>query len=462
MNKRSAMVSVIGGVLLGLIGVGAGEADGQTGVTAAPPVEKIPAFRLTFIERIRQESSDNVTSLDETSADSSAYVRFRTSLMGQWRIFANFEFTVRLTNENRYYLAPKSDPRIKKNFDGHEVFFDSLYAKWKNPAGLPLTFTIGRQDVQFGEGFLIMDGGPLDGSRSAYFNAARVDWAFGGKNILTGFYLYQPRTDTILPVFNDLGQKMVEQVEEGYGLYWTGAGKKWNYEAYFIGKNIRAFEAAPESQIQILGGRVQAPLTGSLSLTAEAALQGGSIGDRFDFSNFHLGDDYDRDRSGLGGYFHLDQKTGAKFPWPAQLTLGGIYLSGDDPATTDSYEGWDPAFSRWPKWSESLIYLFGRESKPAYWTNFISIYGAVSFDFAPGVRLNVTLHRLRAVEKTPATAFLSGAGIDRGALLNIRLNYEITKNIQGHFVWDHFRPGNFYFPGAQSYVWVRFELLFRY
>ena len=79
-------------------------------------------------------------------------------------------------------------------------------------------------------------------------------------------------------------------------------------------------------------------------------------------------------RRGLGGYFHLDRKSGWRFPLPAQLTLGGIYLSGDDPATP-RYEGWDAAFSRWPKWSDSLIYLQARETRVADWTNFISLYG---------------------------------------------------------------------------------------
>ncbi len=35
-------------------------------------------------------------------------------------------------------------------------------------------------------------------------------------------------------------------------------------------------------------------------------------------------------------------------------------MSGDDPSTDDN-EGWDPLFSRWPKWSELYIYSLATE-----------------------------------------------------------------------------------------------------
>jgi len=421
-------------------------AGGDAGQTAEPAKQR--NFTLTFTERIREETSDNVTSLSDSGTDSSAYVRFRTSLMGRWQPSANFELTVRLTNENRYYFAPKSDPRLGRNFGLNEVFFDYLYLKWKGPFGLPVTLSLGRQDFQMGEGFIIFDGGPLDGSRSAYFNAARLDWAAGAKTNIMAFYVFQPRTDTLLPVFNDVGQKMVEQAEEGYGLYAVGTAGKTALETYLFRKNIRSFESAPSSGITNIGGRVVWPVSPELSLTAEGAAQYGELGGIR--------------RSGLGGYFHLDWKTGAEFPGPALLTLGGIHLSGDDPDTADRFEGWDPAFSRWPKWSESLIYLFARESRPAYWSNFGSLYGTLNFAFSPNARLALTWHHLSAPERTAPTAFLSGSGRTRGDLGIAKLTYDISPHLQGHFLWEQFRPGDFYFAGSQGYAWVRFELLVRY
>ncbi len=407
---------------------------------------RIP-FTFTFTERIRQETSDNVTSLDDNLPESSSYVRFRTSLMGQWRPADGLELAVRLTNENRYYLAPKSDPKLHKNYDPNEVFFDNLYLKW-TPGKFPVTITFGRQDIMLGEGFVIFDGSPLDGSRSAYFNALRLDFALDKKTTLTGFYVYQPQTDKYLPRIHDVGQLMVEQDEEGFGLYLTGAAGSWNYEAYLFRKNVKATDTSPGSGINTAGARVRMPLAETLSLTAEAALQTGSYGAL--------------SRLGWGGYFHLDYKTGASLPLPALLTVGGIDLSGDDPSTPDTYEGWDPAFSRWPKWSESYIYLLARESRPAYWSNFNSVYAAAQFAFTDAVKLNLTWHHLGAGQRTAPTAFLSGQGTRRGDLWTAKMTYEINKNFQGHIVWDQFRPGDFFFAGAQSYAWVRFELMIKY
>jgi hypothetical protein len=408
---------------------------------------KPPALKFFFWERIRQESSDNVASLNDNAADSSAYMRLRTSLGGQWRPNEAWEVNFRLTNENRYYMAPKSDPKLKKNYGVNEVFVDQLNVKWKNPGTLPLTLTLGRQDLQLGEGFLIFDGGPLDGSRSTYFNGLRLDYALKDKNTLTFFFMRQPKTDTLLPRLNDVKQPLLEQEEQGIGFYYSGQVKKTAFEAYLFRKDTFAGDLLPAGALHVAGARMVHPFTAALSLTAEAAVQLGTTGDT--------------QRSGLGGYFHLDHKSGWSFPLPGQLTFGGVYLSGDDPKTA-RFEGWDAAFSRWPKWSDSFIYLQAKESRVADWSNFISIYGSLVFEPLEKVKLNLTLHKIAAVENTAATALLSGSGKNRGILFIAKITYELSKNLAGHFIWESFKPGNHYFAGADSYTWIRFELFFRY
>jgi hypothetical protein len=56
----------------------------------------------------------------------------------------------KFTNEFRVYMAPKN-----RVFNWNEVFFDNLYLKWKVSNTVPLTLTAGRQDMKFGEGFVI-------------------------------------------------------------------------------------------------------------------------------------------------------------------------------------------------------------------------------------------------------------------------------------------------------------------
>ena len=400
-----------------------------------------------FWERVRQESWDNTSSLDESAADSSAYLRLRTSLGAKWHPGSAWELHLRLTNENRLYLAPKLDPRLKTDFNVHEVFFDQLSVKWTSPRRPGLALTLGRFDMMLGEGFLVMDGGPLDGSRSAYFNGLRLDYALKNKNSLTFFFVRQPRSDTLLPVVNDKGQAMVEQEEQGIGIHFSAKAQRTGLEAYLFRKDAFAFGSLTGGALHVAGGRLVHPFTVKLSLTAEAAVQLGTWGEE--------------SRRGLGGYFHLDRKPGRRFPCPAQLTLGGIFLSGDDPATP-RHEGWDAAFSRWPKWSDSLIYLLAKETRVADWSNFISLYGQLLFEPADRIRLSLAWHRLAAAEKTAPTALLSGSGKARGDLFIVKALYDVSKQLAGRLIWEYFRPGNFYRSGASAYHWVQFELFFRF
>ena len=407
-----------------------------------------PTLAFSFTERIRQESSDNVASLNDSKSDMSSCMRMRTCLTMDWKPSKNLEFNIRLTNENRYYLSPKTDPRLQKNYSLNEVVIDNLFVKWTRPAGFPVALTIGRQDIRMGEGFIIFDGAALDGSRTGYFNGVRADFLIDAKNTLMTFYVRQPRTDTYLPIIHDVEQPMAEQEDESYGFYHTGSIGKINVEGYLFRINRKGFGSLPATRFQTVGGRLQVPVTGRLSLTAEGALQFGKL--------------ETIDRTGAGGYFHLDYKTGRRGAVPAVLTLGGIYLSGDDLSTPNKYEGWDPAFSRWPKWSDSFIYLLAKEKSVAFWSNFVSLYAGANFALASNINLNLTWHHLAAAERTAPSNLWSGAGKGRGDLGIMKLTYDISRHLQGHFIWEQFKPGSFYFNGANGYAWIRFELMIKY
>ncbi|MCP4148727.1 MAG: hypothetical protein GY757_13350 [bacterium] len=145
-------------------------------------------------------------------------------------------------------------------------------------------------------------------------------------------------------------------------------------------------------------------------------------------------------------------------PFLKTLTLGGIYLAGDDP-TTDKMEGWDPLFSRWPKWSESYIYTLVRENGVAYWSNFSSVYVSLAMELSQRTNLKLTCHSMGAPEYGVG-AFPGGEGKTRGTLIIGRMDYKINKYFTGHLVWEHFKPGNFYFEGASNSNWIRFEIMF--
>jgi hypothetical protein len=401
-----------------------------------------PRLKLIFAERFRFETWDNAINLDDASPEGFAYTRNKTTLGLQWLPAKGLEITGKLTNEFRVYFAPKDRP-----FSWNEVLFDNLYFKWKLPRGLPFTLTAGRQDIFLGEGFVIADGNPLDGSRSFYFNALRLDYE-ARPNHRFIFILHSiDKTDTFLPTIHDQDQLLVEQPEKALAAYYSGQFGKTLLDAYLIRKYVDRTEAADvASGINTLGARIQIPVFRPLLLTFEGAVQGGTYGDA--------------DRGALGGIFHLDCSIGNAVPFLRTLVLGGIFLSGDRPET-EKLEAWDPLFSRWPKWSEGYIYTFIRESRVAYWSNLTSLYGSAVLEFGNRANCTLTCHLLGVDESNPA-AFPGGSGTGRGTLLVGRLNFTISQYLSGHVQWDNFQPGDFYWDGASGFNWLRFELMFRY
>jgi hypothetical protein len=247
-----------------------------------------PRLKLIFVERFRFEAWDNTVNLDDAANDNFAYTRNRTTLGLNWRAAKNLEILGKVTNEFRVYLAPKD-----RAFNGHELFFDNLYVKWTVPGRLPFTITAGRQDINLGEGFVVADGTPGDGSRSYYFNALRVDADFRKNQKLIFFLHSQKTTDRYLPVINARPQALAEQPEMALAFYYSGALGKAKVDAYAIRKTTDETELWPVAgRTDTFGARAQVPILRSLMLTAEGAVQTGTSGDA--------------GRSAFGGIAHLD------------------------------------------------------------------------------------------------------------------------------------------------------------
>ena len=403
-------------------------------------------LRFGFVYRFRFVSWDNAIHLDENKKSESTFTRYRTNLSLNWNPRPNLELSMKLTNEFRYYFIPSD-----RDFNLHEIFIDNLLLKWKKPFNLPLDLSLGRQNMMLGEGFVVMDGHPLDGSRSIYFNAVRADFNFNENNKLIFFYTYQPRKDTWLPIINDQEQPLIEQPEEGIGLYYQQTSKQTGYDIYIIRKNMYSIKSLPfDSTINTFGGKIKIPIFNTFSLTAEGAFQSGSYGDY--------------GRNAFGGHYHMDYMSSFNFPGPTLITFGGIYLSGDEPSTS-KIEGWDPVFSRWPKWSEAYIYTLIPEykGKVAYWSNLASLYAELKFNVFPKINLDVTYHHLTAPKLARDTIpFPGGTGKDRGELIITRVNIRLSKKISGHIHLENFYPGNYYWPEADDYYWLRVEIMYTY
>ncbi|MEN8221766.1 MAG: hypothetical protein ABFR36_00795 [Acidobacteriota bacterium] len=394
---------------------------------------------IDFSERFRVVSWDNPVTLDSLKEDGTTFTRHRTSLGLNWKLSKNSEFYFKATNEFRIYFKPEKD------FNIHEIFVDNLYLKLRNLFKLPVTLTIGRQNIMMGEGFIILDGNTYDGSRSAFFDAVRADIDLEGSGKISLFGFSAQKRDDFFPVINSRDQLLNENDIRGAGIYYQANIRKNKLDLYFLNKETDINENKTWALIvNTIGTKFNLKLKGNSQITAEAAYQYGSS------KGIPI--------KSYGGHFHfdkvLDNKTFKK------ITFGGIFLSGEDSCKC-KVTAWHPPFSRWPKWSDSYIYTFINEGGIAYWSNINSVYFALKTKLFRNGSLNTSLHLLRSPEKNLTTTFPGGSGNYRGALLMNRLNFKISESFSGHFLWEHFRPGNFYFNGAENYNWIRFELMYR-
>jgi hypothetical protein len=403
------------------------------------------AFSWGFQERIRQEYLLNALDLDDDWDDDRNHIRFRTQLWFSIKPMEGLELYMKLNNEHRHYIKPDRDLEFEQYID--ELIFESLYIEMSDIAGSPVSVTLGRQNIMLGEGFVCLDGGPLDGSRTAYMNAAKVT-VKGENRSLMLHALSNPQQDQYLPVINDRDKNLIESDEKGWGALYSDSSYPWaKLDGYYFYKREETSELrSVETRLHTIGARVSGPLPGDFDYAAEAAYQTGSYGSV--------------DRTGLGGYIHLTFSPDVLYE--PGFTIGTIYLSGDN-GETPEYEGWNPLYSRWPKWSEMYIYTLATEHGPAYWDNLWALYGQLALTFNGHIDLVATASEMRAPERPLAYGGgIFGPGLDRGILTKIRLNWKWNRYIHGHLMWEQFSPGDYYADGSDSAHFLRWEFNFVY
>ena len=402
-------------------------------------------------ERVRSEALDNAFDWNDATEDHRLWYRFRTRVWGKATIGTHGEVSVGLNNESRNTVHPDTP------FKWDEVIFESAYVDWKFDSALSMK--VGRQNIMKGEGFVLFDGTSGDGSRTAYFNAVDVTYGWSKSKIeLIG--ISDPKQDQYLPVFNDKNKYLTEWDEEAVGLYYTNREcPKTAVDAYGFWKaekdDYRATTNAqfqPDRDLGIVGARVVQQLPEGFSLTAEAAGEWGSQDPKPGTAG------PDSDIAAWGGYAYA-KKT---FPvsWKPSVQVGWIGMSGDDPRTS-KIEGWDPLFSRWPKWSELYIYSQVPEKGVAYWTNLSMWQAEVLATPAKFLALRGTYYYMGAFEPFAGSAKVYGKGKKRGDMLQARADVTFSSSLKGHALYEYMKPGDFYVNRDSAYF-LRFELTYSF
>ncbi len=424
--------------------------------------EEKPVVSVKFgaIERLRNEFYNNITDMNKDKNDRTDYFRIRTSVWGQLQVAQVATLYAKVTNEFRKYT---DDPKAR-DFTWDEIVFDNLFIKLENKSK-NLGITLGRQNLMYGEGFILMEGAPWDGSRTIYHDAMKLSVTMG-KTTLDVLGIDNTKIEDHLPVVrgSDLkngkifgqpkDQMMNDGEEKAVGLYaTTTAIAKTKLEAYGIRKTekpdpwINLDGSKEELNLNTVGARVNYAFTNRLSLTTEWALQSGSQGSI--------------DHSAFGGYGYLSYILNQKYK--ATLSGGLIALSGDDPATKDKNEGWNPLFSRWPKWSELYIYSYLNETtrgsiRVAYWTNLFSPNVSYTMQVSKKISLIANAFLLNAFEKRTLAGDVE-SGLARGKEVQCWIKFNFNRYLTGHFLYDYLFPGDFYASPRTGGPFIRGELM---
>lgn len=417
-----------------------------TAAAALADSTSVVKFGLTTRSRI--ETTDYASNLGlpqpPSTASGSSYLRNRVGLMAKIFPAQRWEVGVRLINEFRRYLVP-----VGQVFTFDEVVIDQFYLRADSLGMTQLSAVIGRQNITLGEGFLVADGGPSDGSRTAYFNALNLSWQFSPKTNARFVYANQQKDDDILPVIHDQHKVLAEGDEQAVVAYLTTSLGNFSLEPYLMHKERNSSAKLPHASVLSVGLRAQSKLTPRLTSTGEIALQTGNMGGN--------------DHRAIGGYGYLEYKTNWPTYYPSSFTGGLVYLSGDK-SSTEKNEGWEPMFGRYPKWSESYVYTLSNEYGVAYWSNFTSLFARMSSTLGKDITLNLDYQHLMAPEPVGAPfaskqIFENASGKVRGDLATVKLTYQIKPRFSGHLLYEQFNPGTFYAHDARVSTWVRMEAL---
>ncbi len=411
--------------------------------------EEASGFKWGFDERVRQTYIENGFDLWDDNPDDWHFIRVRTRLWCEYTPSGRIKLYTGLNNEHRHWF--KSTRGYEdEDFEINELIFEKLYISIDDIFGYPLSITAGRQNIMYGEGFLFMDGGPIDGSRTAYFNAVRVKIEAEDRSLELHF-LSDPSWDRYLPTLNCQRQPLIEYDETGAGIYYTDSSvEKHKFEGYYFYKNEKdEDDLTPESDIHTIGGRASGEAGASFRYATEWAFQLGDLGSA--------------DRRGFGGYLHGTYMLGSAMK--PSVTAGFIYLSGDDPET-GAYEGWDPLYSRWPKWSELYIYTLASTGRGvAYWENLVAPYMRLALRPSEKISAEASLYYMGSAESEhPHIVWAPGFGDGkrRGLLSAVKVAYRMNKNLSGHLLWERFDPGDYYGDDADAANFLRWELFYTF
>ncbi|HOK65879.1 MAG TPA: alginate export family protein [Anaerohalosphaeraceae bacterium] len=414
--------------------------------------------------RLREVYGRNLLSMNEDWGGSDNYndhhwQRIRTRWSLKWAMAEDMDLNTRLTWEFWNHCKPENHPIPffeNQNVDFDEAIFDIFNIQWRNAFDMPLTLTVGRQEIILGTGWLVLDGTPADGSRTIFFDAIRAQYGLTDTLKADVIYIqqYDDEEEYIKP-FNhhavqDRRHLTQKTDERGFIFYLTNkADGGQQQELYYIYKNeensdwAQSYSSTPgqDADIHTIGGRLSGPLDDHWSYSAELAKQ--------------WGDRNGNTLQGLGAntklmYAFNDEKKN-------EVHVGYEYLSGDDPDSSAD-EKFDSLWGDWPQYQRGgdlQSYIWTYEGALGEVNNLHRLGFGHSFKPNKVWTINTDYNLLWADQTNPRVI---GGGANtltdsnfRGHLLSGLATYSCCKNFKTHFMLDYLIPGDYYQISDDAY-----------
>ena len=381
------------------------------------------------------------------------YFRFRGRLWTSVTPVDDLSLNARIVDEVREWMKPAGYTPFKgqSGLDWREGIIDSLNVVWKDVAALPLTIKVGRQDLFLGDGWLVGDGTPIDGSWTYFLDSARVTYELKDQHTTIDAIgiIQDAHDDAWLPTINPNHLLVTEQNEKGAILQVANSSMKAaNLTGYFIYKNDSQVAAnGDNADIYTLGGRVNGPLSDHWKYWVEGAYQ---FGQKQDPSLKHsdagaAAANYYHDLNSYGvnsklSYLFKDQLNN-------QLTMSFEMLSGDNPHTGND-EMFDVLWGRWPHWSEIGLYSYAAETRVGQEGNLIRFGPTWTFNPVKDLEFSASYYALFAISDVPtreaSTTLFSNQESFRGNFFSGILKYKFGAHMNGHLWSEFLLPGSYY------------------
>jgi hypothetical protein len=220
------------------------------------------------------------------------------------------------------------------------VFADNAYIDLTNLFGAPLDLRMGRQDLMYGTGFVIMDGESDAASTAFYFDGFKATLRMSKTAKIDAFYLKDEENNRAEISGGDDVNLM--------GAYFIGecpvmGGKQ---EAYALNRT----DDGIDKDIWMGGFRLSRTFDSGLNYSAEAAYQWGDA-----YRNQVTGDMLDQRALG----YKLE--VGYAVPTDSvklRPFIGYTSMSGDQETGDTDFEGWDVFYGGWPQFGDLLSWVF--------------------------------------------------------------------------------------------------------